>query len=101
VLNHYEIVRLVSPCSPEVQEIRHFQREIESHGADSCEKRLSMNENVLSLLPIRALDLRVTIDHIREDRFRTGAHILSISEVSILTCHCNCRDLMLISLLLM
>jgi hypothetical protein len=41
--------------------------------AVSMETRLHLTED--------DTDLRVTICHIREDRFRTGAHILPIGDV--------------------
>jgi hypothetical protein len=37
-----EIVSLVSPCSPEVQELRCFRSEIKSHGAIHAKTRLSI-----------------------------------------------------------
>jgi hypothetical protein len=76
----HQIVSLVLRKAPEVQELEAF-RYVASrdkvHVVDSCEKRLSIMLKRPVCLTKDDMELTVTIYHIREDRFRTGAHILA------------------------
>jgi hypothetical protein len=55
------------------------------HAKEAKYKRKRPNDSNETRFCLRRddLDLRVTICHIREDRFRTGAHILVDSAISI------------------
>jgi hypothetical protein len=78
-----QIVRLVLRNVPEVTELRKVVCHIERYMRKEAKykgKRPVVSSEMRLRLTKDDMDLGVTICHIREDPFRTGAHILSISD---------------------